>query len=264
MTAFDPGELQQALSRSAATLIARETDDDLESVLTRLCAAAVANVPGADHAGLTMTARDGTLSSHGVSNPVIAELDRLQAELSEGPCVDTMRAGTSTTVLVDDFADEDQRWPKFTKAALESGVHGLLSFAMAPVDASPGALNLYSATPRAFGAGDQAVAGAFAMQAAVAYYGARKIEGLSTAIATRDVIGQAKGILMERFGLDAEAAFDLLVRSSQDTNLKLVDVAGWLTDEVASGRARAEPAPEAGPPRTGPRSARDRDRPTGR
>lgn len=238
MNGFDPEELHHVLAASAAALVRRDGDDHLEPMLRRLCAAAADNVPGAAFAGLTMLERDGTLSSHGVSDPTIAELDRIQAELGEGPCVDTIRQPAVTTVLVDDFAVEDGRWPRFAPAARDHGVRGLLSFAMAPADAPPGALNLYSVVPRAFDEHARTIAGAFAGQAAVALYGARRISGLATAIETRDVIGQAKGILMERFGLDEQSAFDLLVRSSQDTNVKLVEVARWLVAEAARAAER--------------------------
>lgn len=108
------------------------TDDSPETVLTRLCAAAVVNVPGVDHAGMTMRDRDGSLSSHGSADPIVAELDALQVELAEGPCVDAALPGT-TTVHVEDFADET-RWPRFSAAARR---RGMLSFAMAPVGAPP-------------------------------------------------------------------------------------------------------------------------------
>lgn len=238
---LDPEELHRVLSRSAAALVARVTEDDPETVLTRLCAAAVLNVPGVELAGMTMRDRDGSLSSHGSVDPLVAELDALQVELTEGPCVDAALTGT-TTVHVEDFAVET-RWPRFSAAARRRGVRGLLSFTMAPAEASPGALNLYARSPHAFDETARLIAGAFATQAAIAVYGARRIEGLADAVETRDVIGQAKGILMERFTLDDQGAFELLVRSSQDSNLKLVDVARWLTAEARSAAAGRGPAP---------------------
>ncbi|WP_433802217.1 ANTAR domain-containing protein [Actinomycetospora sp. CA-084318] len=133
------------------------------------------------------------------------------------------------------------------RLAEDAGIGGLISFALAPQDAEPGALNLYARTGTVFDATARTVAAAFATQASVAMYGARRVEQLTHAIATRDVIGQAKGILMERFALDEHQAFDLLVRSSQDTNIKLLDVSRWLTDEVtrrSRGHAPAEDGPE--------------------
>jgi AmiR/NasT family two-component response regulator len=79
----------------------------------------------------------------------------------------------------------------------------------------------------------------FAAHAAVAMAEARQLEHLTRAMATRDVIGQAKGILMERHKLTADQAFGVLTKASQQTNVKLIDVALALTD---TGLLRARPA----------------------
>lgn len=226
--------VQDALDRSAALLVARPQVTSLDDSLARLSRAAVDAVRGAEYAGWTMRRRDGSLSSLGVSHADIAALDALQSELGEGPCVDAARSGSRTLTLVDDLADEASRWPRFAPAAVDRGVRSLLSFAIAPHDASPGALNLYACEVAAFDAEAKAVAEAFATQAAVAVYGAQTIAGLDAAVASRDVIGQAKGILMARHGVGAAEAFGMLVSASQDTNIKLVDVARWLTDDVVS------------------------------
>lgn len=205
-----------------------------EQLLEQLTVAAVASVPGATYAGLTMRDGDG-LQSRAPSDPLIADLDRLQAEWAEGPCVTTLTPGTSSRLRVPDFAlPSEQRWPRFGPAAVERGVRSLLSFAMAPYEAPSGALNLYSTVPDAFDETAQAIAGAFATQAAVLVYGATAVADLEQALTTRDVIGQAKGIVMERFGLDDHQAFSLLVRYSQHTNTKLHDVAR----EVTAGPVR--------------------------
>ncbi|MBW0101331.1 GAF and ANTAR domain-containing protein [Pseudonocardia sp. KRD-291] len=201
---------------------------DLDQTLRALVDMAVQNVPGADFGGFTMR-EDGRLTTRAPSDAAIVELDRLQAELGEGPCATALSVGGVTVVQVDDFVEEHGRWPRFAPAATRAGVQSLVSFAMAPRDAAPGAMNLYSRRRAAFGEVDRALGAAFASQVAVAVYGARMVEHMQRALGSRDVIGQAKGILMERFGLGAEEAFELLVRSSQDSNLKLYDVAQWLT-----------------------------------
>jgi GAF domain-containing protein len=216
--------LEAALVATATELTRRGTIDPAvgggegPAALARLTAAAVAQVPGAAYAGLTLREPGGGLASHAPSDPAIVELDRAQVRLGEGPCVDALQAGESSVVVVDDFAVE-HRWPRFAALAQQGGIASLLSFAMAPHDAPPGAVNLYGLVPAAFDATARAIAGAFAAQAAVAVYGARRVEQLNRALASRDVIGRAKGILMERFTLDEAQAFDLLVHSSQDTNL---------------------------------------------
>ena len=117
----------------------------------------------------------------------------------------------------------------------EHGIRSLLSFRMAPDQASPGALNLYSTRARAFGDDAQVIGAAFAQQAAVAVYGVETISALERALHTRDEIGQAKGILIQRFGLTGGQAFDLLVESSQHTNTRLAEVAHWLVTEATTG-----------------------------
>ena len=99
------------------------------------------------------------------------------------------------------------------------------------------ALNLYSRTPDVFGPSARTVAGLFGAQAALLLYGAEHASEMAQALGTRDLIGQAKGILMERFSFDDDRAFQMLVRSSQDTNLKLVEVARWLTASADRGRS---------------------------
>jgi hypothetical protein len=256
----DIARLEAALSATADELVSgrlgRGHDDGdanggqaWETLLARVCATATAEVPGAAYAGMTMRAPHGGLTSHGTTDPAIAELDAAQATLREGPCVDAMSATTGEVVITEDLRREAHRWPRFAERAAASGIVGVLSIALAPREAPPGAMNFYATAPAAFDPAAQAVAGAFAMQAAIAVYGARRISELERGLASRDMIGQAKGILMERFTLNAAQAFDLLVRSSQDTNIKLVEVARWLTGEAAQradrapGKAAARPRP---------------------
>lgn len=229
-----PSTLPSTLTRIAHLLTAplpRTTDSRGDQLLERLTAAAVVSVRGADYAGLTMRRR-GTLTSRAPSDPHIRDVDQLQVTLAEGPCVDALEPGTPPIVVVDDFVSE-RRWRRFSPAVAEQGIRSLLSFTMAPHHASPAALNLYSAEPHAFDEVDQIIGAAFAHQASVVVHGAELVTGLERAVQTRDEIGQAKGILIERFGITGERAFDLLVESSQTTNTKLADVAHWLVAESA-------------------------------
>ncbi|MBO4240831.1 GAF and ANTAR domain-containing protein [Pseudonocardia alni] len=231
--------LQQALSRGASAITAGvsrpRTDGSYEEDLEVLTRAAVDAVTGADHVGLTM--RDGSdgLLSHAPTGGDVAELDRLQVSLGEGPCRDAILSRTTALIEVEDFAT-DPRWPRFGPAAIERGFASLLSFAMAPENETPGAIKFYSRVPRGFDVTDRIVAGAFAMQAAVAVYGAKRVAHLETALRSRDVIGQAKGVLIERYGIDEVQAFTRLVNASQATNLKLVDVAKWVVSERSTPR----------------------------
>lgn len=238
----DRTQLLAVLATGAGDLVtAPDVEESLEDKLVRLTRAAVAAVPGADFAGLTLR-HHGRLTSHGPSHEEITDLDRLQAQLGEGPCVDAIVSGTVSMIEVPDFEEAEERWPQFAPEAVRRGVGSLISFAMAPHDAPPGALNLYAREARAFDGSAATIAGAFAMQAAVALYGARRITGLETALVTRDLIGQAKGVLMERHGIDAEAAFERLAAASQHSNLKLVDVARWLVGQTSAPSQQVEQA----------------------
>lgn len=220
--------------------------DGWELTLNRLTEAAVAHVPGTAFAGMTMRGKDGSLTSFAPSDQAIVDLDRAQSEFDEGPCVEAFRSPQASAVHVPDLARGDERWPRFAPAALRAGVAGLLCFPLAPRHATPGAITFYATRTDAFDATAHTIALAFATQAAVAVYGAEQVADLRRAIASRDLIGQAKGILMERFGLDERRAFELLVRSSQDTNIKLADVARWLTGEVARRATVREPTLDLG------------------
>jgi hypothetical protein len=103
------------------------------------------------------------------------------------------------------------------------------------------ALNLYSRESDAFDDHARTLAGLFGVQAALVLYGADTASHLQRAVDSRDLIGQAKGILMERFTLDDEGAFQMLVTSSQDTNMKLTSVARWLIADVGASRDPGAP-----------------------
>jgi hypothetical protein len=134
--------------------------------------------------------------------------------------------------VIEDMAAAHDRWPRYAAAARERGVGALMSFQLFAERGSAGALNLYAGEPHVF---DESTADAgrlFAAQAALVLHGAQRIQGLHLALESRDVIGQAKGILMERFGIGQQQAFSMLVESSQNTNMKLVKVAEWLAGEA--------------------------------
>lgn len=214
---------------AAAREMATRPVESAERMLERIVAGAVHTVPGAEHAGISLLGRDGTVTSHAPSSEVARRVDELQTAYQEGPCVTALRE--HHTVLVDDAADESGRWPAFAPEAAALGVVSILSFQLFASGDTLGALNLYSGHRSGFDDQSQTLGALFASHAALALGQAQDMEQLHRALATRDLIGQAKGILMERFDLDASAAFEMLVRSSQDTNTKLVDVARWLATE---------------------------------
>jgi GAF domain-containing protein len=211
------------MGRIARTL--QEEHGDVEATLHSISSAAVSAVNGAEYASISL-ASGRRVESRGATDEVVAEVDQLQGELGEGPCLDALRR--QQTVAVEDFGTED-RWPRFARAAAERGMGSLLSFQLFTDGDNLGALNLYAGQPHSFDAEDEVVGLIFASHAAIALSAARQEENLRRAIDKRDMIGQAKGILMERYRLTAPRAFDLLVRASSHTNRKLFDIADELT-----------------------------------
>ncbi|MDD7937969.1 GAF and ANTAR domain-containing protein [Actinomycetospora lutea] len=222
--------LARALDASARSLIERKDDQDVEHTLELIVSGAIHTIPHVEQAGISLVERGGAVASHAPSSTAVRELDELQNDLREGPCLDSIRHETRT--LVEDMAAVQARWPRYTAAAVDRGFRSLMSFQLFTDHGSAGALNLYAAEPGAFDASSADVGALFAAQAALVLHGAKRITGLTVALDSRDVIGQAKGILIERFGVGPEQAFAMLVESSQQTNIKLVEVAGWLVGEA--------------------------------
>ncbi|MFC5142341.1 GAF and ANTAR domain-containing protein [Actinomycetospora rhizophila] len=227
-----------SLRTAARELAARPCLRDLRDALSRVVEAAVDTVPGADAGGISL-AEHGEVHSRHPTTPAVTALDQLQADLREGPCITAIEEPPRDgLVLADDLDGADAaRWPRFAPRAVESGYRSMLSTSIPMTRTSRAALNLYAADPHVFGPDDQLVAGLFGAQAAVLLYSGENVDQLNHAVASRDVIGQAKGILMERFTVDDDEAFHMLARSSQDTNMKLVEVSRWLQGEARKSRA---------------------------
>lgn len=155
----------------------------------------------------------------------------LQTELNEGPCLDAI-TDAEGTYLIGDTAT-DPRWPRWGPAVAELGVRSVLSIRLETHTRRYGSLNLYATKPQVFGPDDVAVASIFARHASVAVATSQESEGLHRAMDARKVIGIAMGILMERYGIDADRAFHVLRRYSQSHNLKLRAVAQQVADRRA-------------------------------
>jgi GAF domain-containing protein len=210
--------------------LARELQADLTTgaLLRHIVLAAVAEVPGAQCAGITSVIGK-EFATTAASAELVGRLDRVQYQAGEGPCLDAARH--HETVRCDDLRAEG-RWPRFARQAAALGVLSVLSFQLFAGGDSFGALNLYAADPAAFGPDSESTGILLASHAALAMAAARTQAGLLTALDTREMIGQAEGILMERYKITGIQAFALLVASSQAVNRKLRDVAGHL---VATG-----------------------------
>ncbi|MFZ2178081.1 MAG: GAF and ANTAR domain-containing protein [Rhodococcus sp. (in: high G+C Gram-positive bacteria)] len=204
----------------------RSIDGTLESI-TR---SAVRMVPGVHHAGITLVVGRRRLEPRAATDKLPLRIDQLQTELGEGPCLDAI--WEQHTVEVPDMSTE-KRWPRFAKAAAESGVRSMLSFQLYTHQDNLGALNLYSDVADGFDDTSHEVGLLLATHAAIALIAAQRETQLQSALASRDVIGQAKGIVMERYGVDAVRAFELLSRLSQEWNIPVAEIAR----RVVSGNA---------------------------
>ncbi|MEZ0491086.1 GAF and ANTAR domain-containing protein [Kineococcus sp. TBRC 1896] len=195
-------------------------------VMAQSAASAVGLVPGAEDASISLVRARRHVLSAAATSDVARQFDASQGEFGEGPCLTAMY--TELVVRTDDLA-EDTRWPRLGARSDELGVRSMLCFQLFVHENTLGALNLLASKPAAFDEESEAVGAMVATHAAVALAGAQRFDHLRTALLNRDVIGQAKGILMERFKVDADQAFALLTRVSQDRNVKLHVLAAELT-----------------------------------
>lgn len=177
-----------------------------------------------EHAGVVLF-QAGKQVEAAATAPLVSEFNLVQVECGEGPGL-CLSAERSTIVVAD--ASTDSRWPQWAGKVAALGIRSVLSARLATGGGEVGTLNLLHAEPDAFDADDEAVASIFARHAAVALASARQAENLWVAIDARKLVGQAQGMLMERFDLNADQAFAVLLRYSQHHNLKLRDVANLL------------------------------------
>lgn len=214
------------------------TADNVGDVLTYVVDATVAVIPAADLVSLTLQTEDDKLHTPATNHPDGEVLDEMQQRFSEGPCYDAARLSGPGFTHSPDLTESDQ-WPKFSPEATSRGYVSVLSTSLVPGMISTrlsGALNIFSRERGRLG--DPATVGqalllATHMSLALArteavLLGELRATQLRRALETRDVIGQAKGILMQRRGIGADEAFDQLRRISQDLNIKLADLAGTL------------------------------------
>lgn len=210
--------------------------DSVDEVLSRIAQAAVSTVPGCQLASVTIR-EDGAFRTVAATHAAAMEVDQAQYQASEGPCLDAV-----DDAIVYAPALPDQRWPALGARPTRSGVHSVVSYQLAAAGPLPkaslmGSLNAYAGAPHAFddeareiglilAAHASVAAGAVRERTALEQLARQLHEGLSS----RDVIGQAKGILMERLHITPEDAFDVLRRASQRLNIKLREIAQKLTE----------------------------------
>lgn len=199
----------------------------VEDVLIDVTAAAKELIPGVDVAGVLLVGRGGTHETLATTGDLMYELDQLQMTTGEGPCLQA--ALDEVVVRTDDFRDEP-RFPNYAPRVVELGVLSALSFKLYTADRTAGALNLFGFETGLWDSEAETVGMVLAAHAAAAILASREGDQLQSALSTRDRIGQAKGIIMERYKIDDVRAFGMLRQLSQDANTKLIDIAQQVID----------------------------------
>ena len=215
----------ESLLDTARQLRERLTPGDLDETLRQVTSAAVELLPNVQYSSITIFRPDGQLSTVAPTNPLLVDLDGEQYRLKEGPCFD---AATHTNQVISSDLKADARFPQYGQAAAEMGIHAQIGVRLFDTPKSNGALNLYSTQTGAF-EDVESLSALFAHQAGMAIAYAHQIGTLHEAVQTRTIIGQAVGIVMERYNLNDERAFAFLKRLSSHRNVKLRLVAQEIT-----------------------------------
>ena len=223
--AIDSDGVDNAVRILSRLVLAEET---LEATLTRVAGLACRTLVPCDMASLTMIS-DGRPSTPVQTHPLAGDLDATQYRSEQGPCLEAYSVRQVVRGTIPACAD---RWPEFTAAADKAGIRSVMAVPLVAGERPLGALNLYSKTVEGYDQDDEETAALFSEQAAVAcanaevYWRAYSLtEHLREALESRDVIGQAKGILMARRKCTPDAAFEALRKVSQHRNIKLRDIA---------------------------------------
>jgi len=226
-----------AVSDSALAEAARRVADnpDVRKALQSVVELAIASC-GCERASVTLVRADGVVETAASSDSLVETADELQYQFGEGPCLRAAEQGGAYLIVE---TATDPRWPRWGPAVAELGLHSVLSLNLFTDHRVLGALNLYYPSRDDFAEDEVEIARVVAAHASVALARLRAEQDLWRAIDSRHLIGQAQGILMERFGLPPEKAFAVLRRYSQQHNIKLHDIASTL---VTTGALPGEAA----------------------
>lgn len=221
-------DLETALGEASRRLHATESLDDTLQTMVRV---ARQSLPEIDHVGVTVGRQDVPRTT-AATDDFVLHLDQVQYDLGSGPCLDVLRGGEILTV-VDHVRAGGRPWPDFLAAAARLGVRSMMALRLYRDQDTMGVLNLYSVTHDVIDADTRSLARMFAPHAAVAYSRSLQVHHLRRAVETRELVGQAVGIAMERYALTADQAFHYLVRVASTSETKLREVAERLVTSVA-------------------------------
>jgi GAF domain-containing protein len=205
--------------------------DSLEDTLQAIVEVAQQSLSEMHEVGISTTDRQGRITTRAATSQLVWDLDSLQYELGEGPCVDAIRGAPVVSVP---SIRHDQRWPHYVERAVKE--HGLRSQLAVRLwlddEGTVGGLNIYSTVNDVVPEEDVRLAELFAAHAAVAFGKAQTIDDLTKALESRRVIGQAVGLVMAEYEIDEDAAFAFLRRASSYSNVKLRDVAARIVEDA--------------------------------
>jgi GAF domain-containing protein len=202
----------------AANKLARSlSPGDLDGTLRSITGAAVRLLPQVDYASITILRDDGSLETKAATDDLLGPVDQHQLEAREGPCY---YAARDQVYVVSTNLAADDRFPRYAPVAVAAGIRAQAGLRLFSGAKAQGALDLYSTNVGAF-ADLETLGELFTSQAGTAIGYAIEIDNLNEALQTRTMIGQAVGIVMERYHLTDERAFAFLTRLSQNRNVKL-------------------------------------------
>ena len=227
----DRKDVAHALTEAALEI---HTSSDLAGTLDAIVRTVGECLPGIDHAGIAVVHPDGRVETLAASDDLVRDLDGMQYELGEGPCLSALFEEPVVTVR---DARHEQRWPGFMPGAVERGVTGQMGLRLFVPGRTLGGLNLYSTREDGIDPAVEPTAQLFATHAALALGHVRHEEDLNSALHTRKVIGQAVGILMERYELDEDRAFHYLAQVSQQGGTDLRTMAVEVVDQTRDRNA---------------------------
>ena len=219
--------LADAIARAAETVNA---SDGVEDRLRAVVQAAPGTVPGFDLASISLTFGDDAVETRAATNELVEQLDAAQYAAAEGPCFDAF--SRHEAIIVVPVMRHEQRWPAYVPHALDAGVAAQMAVPLRDGKQVRGALNLYSTTGEGIHAEAVDIATLFATHVALTLGWARTQEQLTHALETRKMIGEAVGVVMERYQINEEKAFAFLARVSMNGNVKLRDVAQQLVTQT--------------------------------
>jgi GAF domain-containing protein len=203
-----------------------------QAIATQVVAVSVELIPHATAASVTVRGARGRLATVGQTSPLALAVDQAQYAAADGPCQHAIRSGE--VVRVADLA-ADPRWPTLAAVPLRSAL--VIPLPQLRPNPLAGSVNLYAEAPGAFPPVAERLGRMVAIHAATALAATTERDHLIEALASRDIIGQAKGILMREHSITSERAFSMLTHASQHDNRKLRDVAARVV-EVANSAAR--------------------------